>query len=464
MDWERKFYDIVRETETNLDNARRKLQGRYVVNETHSHNEYIIKPRSSLDTGAKSSSAPASGVHRRDDVNWWKHDVSHARHHLGLVGQPLTNPSTSTSGNTAHGSEIRELLDKIDAQNLVIQKLERLVRTLDTEREQYRRQLRDLTSEVGNMSTRINTAHSSDPHVEVQLDLMRREVKSEIQRLQSMLNTTRTSTLYSGVMERSLRDMKDNVYGEMDDLRKDLSSISERVGRLELDVSTQGASQRGYQNRTRLDTSYTSRAPLDTSFRSAYGPSSGMHELRTTVSALHDKLDRLESRLAVSRAVTTAIPLLSPGLNSTTFQSQTSKPYRSTAVPEFDEFDSKSMNSSDLDNLDLSEDLDLSEELDNAGVLDSDDDDAPLVEDYTEKIVWTGKKKKTGDHPLGTRTLDSVVKLNKTTSAIQPSSKTVDAFFDNGSSVDPESDSVDLSGFDLDSLGGDSGEVKLDDL
>nr|KAG5711793.1 hypothetical protein BaRGS_023557 [Batillaria attramentaria] len=186
--------------------------------------------------------------------------------------------------------------------------------------------------------------------------------------------------------------------------------------------------------------------------------------VRTTVSALHDKLDQLESRLAVSRAVTTAIPLLSPGLNSTTFQSQTSKPYRSTAVPEFDEFDSKSMNSSDLDNLDLSEDLDLSEELDNAGVLDSDDDDAPLVEDYTEKIVWTGKKKKTGDHPLGTRTLDSVVKLNKTTSAIQPSSKTVDAFFDNGSSVDPESDSVDLSGFDLDSLEGDSGEVKLDDL
>lgn len=65
----------------------------------------------------KAASAPSSSVH-------WKDDVNHARRQLGLTVSPpptlATVASTSSLGIAAdHGTVLKDLLDKIDAQNLV---------------------------------------------------------------------------------------------------------------------------------------------------------------------------------------------------------------------------------------------------------------------------------------------------------------------------------------------------------
>lgn len=479
MEWERKFYDIVKETESNLANARQKLRGRGLVKETHDHEEYTIYPKPALAKGGKAVSAPASAVQ-------WQDEVSKARRQLGLSSPSNNMPSTNDAACnavTTQSSMLMELLDKIDAQNLVIQKLERLVRTLDTERDQYRRQIRDLRSEVGSMSTRMNESRISEPHVEVQLDLMRREVKSEIQRLQSMLNTSRTTTLYSGMMERSLRDMKDNIIEEMDDLRKDLGSISQRVGRLELDVTAHSQpSHRDFHShpgprdfkltpeRTRLETSYTSRTVPDTSFQRSYNSAGGQHqmqELRVTVSNLHSKLDQLENRIAASRvAPTTHVPTThSPSTQVPTthvplWPNGFRAPTKQVSSSLFDDdLDSESKTNSDLDDLDLSGDLDL--DLSDGSVSIGVPDDGDSLSDDIEDLLRGRKGNKHNKGTLAKLSSDTGLRVDRATSAIKPVTETVGTGFD----IDMESDRFDLSSaFELDSLDGVSGEVKLEDL
>ena len=63
-----------------------------------------------------------------------------------------------------------------------------------------------LSGEVGNISTKLSESRLVDPHLETQVDLMRHEVRSDMQRLQDLISSSKTS-LYSSSLERSFRDM-----------------------------------------------------------------------------------------------------------------------------------------------------------------------------------------------------------------------------------------------------------------
>ena len=63
-----------------------------------------------------------------------------------------------------------------------------------------------LSGEVGNISMKLSESRLADPHLETQVDLMRHEVRSDMQRLQDLISSSKTS-LYSNSLERSFRDM-----------------------------------------------------------------------------------------------------------------------------------------------------------------------------------------------------------------------------------------------------------------
>ena len=63
-----------------------------------------------------------------------------------------------------------------------------------------------LSGEVGNISMKLSESRLADPHLETQVDLMRHEVRSDMQRLQDLISSSKTS-LYSSSLERSFRDM-----------------------------------------------------------------------------------------------------------------------------------------------------------------------------------------------------------------------------------------------------------------
>ena len=63
-----------------------------------------------------------------------------------------------------------------------------------------------LSGEVGNISIKLSERRLVDPHLETQVDLMRHEVRSDMQRLQDLISSSKTS-LYSSSLERSFRDM-----------------------------------------------------------------------------------------------------------------------------------------------------------------------------------------------------------------------------------------------------------------
>ncbi|KAL8621664.1 hypothetical protein ACOMHN_024635 [Nucella lapillus] len=444
MEWERKFYDIIQETESNLARARMKLHGRSLPKDTER----------SLDTLAPLQQ-PLSSVHPKTSTRW-DSSVSSALYRSLPRASHLPDAVCSVSPRDSHSSEMGQLLNKIDSQNLMIDRLGRLVKTLNQEKDQYRRHITDLQGEVGDINSKLNETKYLNPHLETQVDLMRHEVRSDMHRLHNMISTARNSSLHSTGLERSFKDMQYSVHGELEGIHRDLNVMSHRIGRLELDVSTHGLSQRDLHDRLNAGILASSFAGPLVARGSLLGGQSSMDmshvkDLRSTVSQLHDKLDSLEGRLAAASSVA---PLQSPRL-LTGYQ----KLYRPTVTTRsyrhYDEDDDDDDDSIDLDELDLS-DLDLSSDND-----DDDDDNNPS--DDLEMIIKSSALKGKVAAGLGRSPKMTLADLDLS-SDDQPSVSSEGADF----LSDLDLENLDLSSMegslDLGSGEGGSTRLNLDDL
>lgn len=349
MEWKRKFYDIVRETESNLTKARRKLYGHGNIEETCSQEVYKLKdPLSSTITSSTPALASWSPVQWRDDSNI-------GSHHLG---------SWPTSMSAQSSWEVRSLLEKVDAQNQVIHKMERLLKSLDKERDEYKQQIRDLRNEVGGLVSHVS--RTSDLQVETQVDLMRREVMAEIKRLKDMLHEGRSATTYSSLLERGMakdiRDIKQNIQEELDRVQQEVNQINRRLGKLEVDITAHDLSHRDIhgpeewtlRESSRVKNSSVPKVPLHQDFSPGFNPVSAIQieHLRSTVSNLHEKLDKLEGRLPSADSISKQLPMPSNGTTDLGF-SPSRKHLAKAHVLDLDD-----NNCSDLTDLDLSADLD----------------------------------------------------------------------------------------------------------
>lgn len=395
MEWEKKFYDIVRETESNLENARRKLQGCGGGKNTSTLTNQSIN----LFPLTESNSLVATNNNSKE--------VSSLHHQLGwsvVPASPRMNPMTSRLSPSAallpsiSTGGYRDLQSKIDSQNMVIERLERLVRTLSQEKDHYRRQILDLQSEVGNISSQLSKSRlgiGSDIHLETQVDLMRHEAHSDMQRLQQLLSSTRSAALQSGSLERSFYDMQHNVHSELEELRRDLINMMHRVGKLELGVSVHTASQRDLRNHLNISYPSASQSSILGTRNSNHsfakeGDISQIKDLRSTVSQLHDKLDCLERRLTASYSLPSALPANATSVPLSGHRKLPSKLFKSAPKVSFNDFnmddddvdadEDNDNDNSDLDDRDLSDDLDLG--------LDHSDED---LSDDLEEIVNSGK-------------------------------------------------------------------------
>ncbi|KAL8610628.1 hypothetical protein ACOMHN_006347 [Nucella lapillus] len=367
MEWERKFYEIVQETETNLANARRKLQGYDTTSKNSS-------PQ--LESGFEKAgypyqhSASASFVNNNDHINY-------IRRHMGW-----SLPSTSSDGvtNTAGGSpvsnQLRELQTKMDSQSQTIENLEQLVKTLNQEKEQYREQITDLQDEVSGLSTRLLAKSGGvDPGLKSQVDLMRREVRSDLQYLRNAVNASSTSSgrpataaekssTSADTLQRRFSEMQKNVHTEIEELRRDFNQIIYRVGKLELDMSTHSATHTDLQTYSQSSSFAGSpdHSALGYSVHTKRYPSRTpgdifqVKELRNTVSQLRDKMDNLEGRVSASQADS------NPWQSSFLTNRRPSDSFRSNLKVTFEDpvdGDKVFDDNSDLEDLALSEDFDL---------------------------------------------------------------------------------------------------------
>ncbi|XP_076440375.1 uncharacterized protein LOC143279923 [Babylonia areolata] len=438
MEWEKKFYDIIQETESNLARARRKLRGKCFPKDANSS-------FGTLDPVHQSHSSVQPTTWRP-----WDSALPAVPWTSQLTGVPCSSPSVSPT------SEMGQLLSKIDSQNLMIDRLERLVKTLNQEKDQYRRHISDLRQDVGDISSRLSETRYMNPHLETQVDLMRQEVRSDMQRLQTMISAARSSSLQSNGLERSFKDMQYSLHAELEGIRRDLNFMSHRVGRLELDMSSHSVSQRDLHDRLNASV-LTSASPSQLLHSGRFLGSqsaldvSPVKSLRSTVSELHNKLDSLEGQLAASRVV----PLQSPRLLTGFRKLHKPSIMLSCRKCEDDDDDHDDEESSDLDDLDLS-DLDLSS--------DDDDDVSDLSEDVEEIIRRSASKARStagaGLMSSGSRARVTLADLNLSSS---------DGSSERANLSDLDLDDLDLSSaegsVDLDSVGsGGSIDLKLDDL
>ncbi|KAK7100399.1 uncharacterized protein [Littorina saxatilis] len=465
MEWERKFYDIVRETECNLTNARRKLQGSTAAKPLNNNSDYLSNLTPSWRNSPSFTTAVSTSyVNNNDHINSIRRQMGWNRSSSPI---PQTSMVAGGSFATGYSSETRELLSKVDSQNLMIEKLESLVRTLNQEKDQYRKQIRDLQNEVGAISSRLNESTRVDPHLETQVDLMRYEVRMDMQRLQNMISASKTSSLCADSLERSFKDMQQNVHSEMEEIRRDVNSMTHRVGKLELNVSSNSASHTHRDTRDRLN---LKRDALNGSASSLLGHNSGylghqpspvntgdvlqMRELRSTIAQFHNKLDSLESRLAASRAAPPApTSLLSSVLRKSALRSY--KPTPKLTLEDFlddddDDDDDDDVNS-DLASLDLSDDTDL---------------ESDVTEDLSDDLdnLVRGEKTSTTKFTTGSKSPAKETTFSLPESDLANSDSNVGDLISDVDLDNLDLDSAASDPVDLDSLEDESVDLKLDDL
>ncbi|XP_076462858.1 uncharacterized protein LOC143295171 [Babylonia areolata] len=393
MEWERKFYDIVRETESNLASARRKLHGLDTSKHPSPQPESIQKTVPTYQ-----SPGPMSFVNNNDHINWIRREMGWSVPSASSTAGPEVVASTSLF--SPFSNELRELRTKMDSQSQVIESLEQLVRTMNQEKDRYRRQIQDLQNEVSTLSSRLQEREGGgggggsgggggvDSHLQTQVEQVRQEMRSDLQRLQSAITAAATSVAhskpggaqYADSLERSFQDMQKSVHSELEELRRDLNSMIRRVGRLELDVSTHSTGQGHRDLPSTLGQSEGSRGAAGRMEHSRAVPGKQsqpltpgdlfqVKELRNTVSQLHDKLDSLEGRVAASSK--SSSPLISSLHVSSFATGKPSTSFRSKVT--FEDFlddDDNDDDDSDLDDLGLTNEFDLDLPVDNEALSD----------------------------------------------------------------------------------------------
>ncbi|XP_062578583.1 uncharacterized protein LOC134240506 [Saccostrea cucullata] len=264
MNWENKFSSILRETESNLSKAKRKLY-------TPKHGYPDLTSR------GFSSSLPMRRASSLLDMS-------------GYVPVMTSTPQLAAPPQTSITSSqlVSSLQEKMEQQNRLIDQLMQMVNKLETDRNNYSEQMRDVRDQLYHLRTH-NPKPDRGLDVENKIDQLRRDLQSEINSIHIQLQ--RNSVDHT--IQRDIRDLKNNVQDDLDLMRRDIDILKSRIGKVENEVSSVVKNRRGvsqYEKGQSHQPSLTSTADTWGRVRDQYQ----IQDLRSTVSSLKNKVDNLE--------------------------------------------------------------------------------------------------------------------------------------------------------------------------
>ncbi|CAG5118279.1 unnamed protein product [Candidula unifasciata] len=254
MDWENKLYSIVKETQTNLAKAKDKLSGKSVP---------------AIDYWTLNSSGQSG---------------KHIQHHLNSLPE---SEVSNLDMNTDYSMQMFHLQEQIHSQNRRIEKLEKLVISLNNERDYYKEQISQLRGEVDHITDRMNSQISSISS-ERQIFTMKRELMNEIEKVKTMLHNydkeagNRKKTSISSTWNDDIWTIKENLTENIEQVHRELTAVNKRIGE-----NASGASQ--YQRPSAVYTPGFVKTDDTSSLQ--------LQQLRQTITALTSKLESLENKI-----------------------------------------------------------------------------------------------------------------------------------------------------------------------
>ncbi|RUS86616.1 hypothetical protein EGW08_005632, partial [Elysia chlorotica] len=217
MDWQNKFYSIVRETEENLAKAKLKLAAKSAGLNNSVVESYSPRPA----VGTASFSPGGSGFGGLPKPQFTRHQ--------------LTAPVDQLNMSAASGIQVLHMQEQIDAQNRTIDQLQKLVQSLDRERDFYKDQISRLQGEIDNLSDKMRRQMTiSGSGNERQMSLIKKEVIHEIDKVKAMLSHQSrspriVSTQLSPQLDDELWSVKENLTESLDHIRRELRLMNKRI-------------------------------------------------------------------------------------------------------------------------------------------------------------------------------------------------------------------------------------------
>ncbi|XP_045160172.1 uncharacterized protein LOC123525296 [Mercenaria mercenaria] len=385
MDWERKFTSIINDTKANLSKVKNKYDTNGVKNVTWAPKYYSTPMKRSTSMLEIPVGSPT----------------------MYNQSFPADFYTSTTTSSVMPYPSTQTLLDKIEQQNNAIDQLRGIVHRLETDRHNYKEQIRDLRNEIFQLTERTGDRRP-DPSVERRIEQLRREMLGEVQLLQSQLQISSAKGSNSQLsdtqllsMNRDVLEIKHVFRDELEGFRRDIEIVRSRIAKVELELASVLSGRREVERRQDgFDRTLNS---LSLTQKKSQIPSSTLslmntnrqlekmqiNELRTTLSALKDKIDILEQ---------SSTPLTSPARSSPTARSAlftnglppSIKPYENGILDDIDLSDGASSESSDFTEFEpgTAKDKKFTKQDDIDG-LDSDDldmDDLDLSDDDLSQI------------------------------------------------------------------------------
>ncbi|XP_060078793.1 myosin heavy chain, clone 203-like [Ylistrum balloti] len=422
-DWEGKVSSLLRETQSNLSRMKKRAGdgvGFRGYNDwkyrRYSSSSPSMRKFSSMSDISPSTSRYPSGLNTSFRQGTQLSTIPDAYESTALDTKSYTpsgGHSTTYTGATS-GSQgttytggatpmfTQSLQEKLDQQNKLIDQLMQMVHKLESERNNYGEQIRDIRGEIQSLGGKMYDKNS-DNTMERRMEQVKREMLSEIHVLQNQVQMYRNkgdnqvSDIQVNTISRDMMDMKHTLREEMETVRRDVEVLKSRLMKIELDMSDIYSNRKDIERRQdRIDqTVQDLSSPAKTLSTPYWSPghvststSDKLHmsELRSTIATLKNKVDNMEA--SVHRDATLS------GGNRPYTQTNGYRGSDNTSVMDLEELNlsdddetsldtfidrpvkqKKSSKTSDPENLDLDsdEDLDLED-------LDLSDDDTVSLE------------------------------------------------------------------------------------
>ncbi|GFR81484.1 coiled-coil domain containing 163 [Elysia marginata] len=291
MDWQNKFYSIVRETEENLSKAKLKLAAKNAGLSNSLRDQ--ASPRQAVST------APAFTHSVGGLPSFFSKSQQSGARTLALY----MTPAEEFTMSAASGIQVLHMQEQIDAQNRTIDQLQKLVQSLDRERDFYKLQISHLQEEIDNLSDKMRRQMTlAGNGNERQMSRIKQEVIHEIDKVKTMLsNRSRSPRAFSSqaspLLDDELWNVKENLTESLDHIRRELRLMNKRIDRMESGIPKDTVTKHESFSQSQYQRSPRNNKP---SYTTTIDSALDVNQLRSTINMLNTKLDSLENRLDVS--------------------------------------------------------------------------------------------------------------------------------------------------------------------
>ncbi|KAL4236353.1 hypothetical protein ACF0H5_004740 [Mactra antiquata] len=318
MDWEKKFTSILNDTKANLSKVKNKYDSQNGMK--------------NVTWAPKFYSTP---MKRSTSV----HDIPVISSTLYNQSLPSDFFTSTTNNSTMPYPSTQTLLEKLEKQNNDIDYLRGTVHRLETDRHNYKEQIRDLRNEIYQLTDKA-CERRPDPSAERRVEHIRRELLGEIQLLQSQIqmssakgDKSHLSDTQLLAMNRDVLEIKHAFRDELEGFRRDVEILRSRVSKMELELANMLSGKREVERRQdNLDRTINSLNLAQRKSQVSPVPSSAtvaimntnrqlekmqLNELRATLSALKDKIDVMERSSTPVSTSTRKSPVKPPVITNT---------------------------------------------------------------------------------------------------------------------------------------------------